>query len=312
MKILVTGGAGFIGSHTVKALLERGDEVVIVDNLNDYYDVNLKKARLKQLTAPVYQIDISNKEALDQVFKEHSFDAIVHLAAQAGVRYSLENPMAYEQSNNVGTLNLLECARHNNIKPFIYASSSSVYGGNTKMPFSEEDPVNNPISLYAATKRYNELMAYTYHHLYGLHCTGLRFFTVYGEFGRPDMALFLFTKAISKGSPIKLFNQGKMKRDFTYVSDIVEGILASIDKQYPYELFNLGGDNPVELTYFVDLIEKELGKKAIKELLPIQPGDVPMTVADVSKARRMLGYAPKVSIEEGIKRFVKWYVDYFA
>ncbi len=314
MKILLTGGAGFIGAHVAKALIQRGDEVVIVDNMNDYYDPTLKEARLKQVVpkeAEFHNTDITNYQALQELCKQHSFDAICHLAAQAGVRYSLQNPHAYEQTNNQGTLNILELARHNDIKNVIYASSSSVYGGNTKVPFAETDPVEKPISLYAATKRSNELMAYTYHHLYGLNCTGLRFFTVYGSYGRPDMALFLFTKAILENKPINVFNYGDMERDFTHVDDIVAGVLSAIDKSFPYEIFNLGGDHPVKLSHFIECIEKELGVEAEKNLLPLQPGDVPRTMADLTKAKDMLGFTPKTKIEDGIKQFVSWYKEFY-
>jgi len=314
MKVLVTGGAGFIGSQVAKALVARGDDVVIVDNVNDYYDPTLKEARLREVvpeSVPFYKVDITDYEALSNICKEHNFDAICHLAAQAGVRYSLQNPHAYEQTNNQGTLNMLELARHNGIKNVIYASSSSVYGGNTKVPFAESDPVEKPISLYAATKRANELMAYTYHHLYGLNCTGLRFFTVYGPYGRPDMALFLFTKAILENKAIDVFNYGDMERDFTYVDDIVAGVLAAIDKSCPYEIFNLGGDHPVKLSYFIECIEKKLGKEAEKNLLPIQPGDVPRTMADLTKAKKILGFNPQTKIEEGIHNFIVWYKEFY-
>jgi UDP-glucuronate 4-epimerase len=311
--ILVTGIAGFIGSSTAHKLAERGDTVVGVDNFNSYYDPTLKRARAKRLEgkATIHEADITDLEAMKKVFSKHKIDKVCHLAAQAGVRYSLENPFAYEHANNIGTLNLLEICRHSGIKSFIYASSSSVYGGNTKTPFSVEDNVDKPISLYAATKKYNELMAYTYHHLYGLNTTGLRFFTVYGPWGRPDMALFKFTKATLKGEPIDVYNYGKMKRDFTYISDIVAGILASLDKSYPYEIFNLGNNNTVELNYFIECVEKELGKKAQRNMLPLQPGDVPETSADIEHSRRRLGFEPKVKIEQGIKEFIQWYRDYF-
>lgn len=311
--IFVTGIAGFIGSTTAHALADRGDTVVGVDNFNPYYDPTLKRARAKRLEgkATIVEADIVDLQAMKDVFSRHKIDKVVHLAAQAGVRYSLENPFAYEQANNVGTLNLLEVCREKGVKSFIYASSSSVYGGNTKIPFSVDDNVDRPISLYAATKKYNELMAHVYHHLYGINCTGLRFFTVYGPWGRPDMALFKFTDAIIKGKPIDVYNHGQMKRDFTYVSDIVAGILASLDKSYPYEIFNLGNSATVELTYYIECIEKELGRKAVKNMLPMQPGDVPATSADIDKSRRMLGFDPKVKIEQGIKEFLTWYKAYY-
>ena len=311
--ILVTGIAGFIGSTTAHALADRGDTVVGVDNFNPYYDPTLKRARARRLEgkATIIEADIVDYKAMKDVFGRYTIDKVIHLAAQAGVRYSIENPFAYEQANNLGTLNLLEICRDKGVTSFVYASSSSVYGGNTKIPFSVDDNVDHPISLYAATKKYNELMAHVYHHLYGIHCTGLRFFTVYGPWGRPDMALFKFTDAILKGQPIDVYNYGKMKRDFTYVSDIVAGILASLDKNYPYEIFNLGNSATVELTYYIECIEKELGRKALKNMLPMQPGDVPATSADIDKSRRMLGFDPQVKIEQGIKEFITWYRDYY-
>lgn len=311
--ILITGIAGFIGSSTAHVLAGRGDTVIGVDNFNSYYDPTLKRSRAKRLEgkATIHEVDITDLEGLKKVFSQYKIDKVCHLAAQAGVRYSIENPFAYEQANNVGTLNILEMCRHQGIKTLVYASSSSVYGGNTKIPFSVEDAVDKPISLYAATKKYNELMAYTYHHLFGLHCTGLRFFTVYGPWGRPDMALFKFTENTLQGKPIDVYNHGKMKRDFTYVSDIVAGIIASLDKSYPYEVFNLGNSSTVELNYFIECVEKELGKNAIRNLMPMQPGDVPETSADIDKSRKMLGFDPKVKIEEGIREFIKWYRDYY-
>jgi len=315
MKILVTGIAGFIGSHTADALLKRGDEVVGIDNFNDYYDPKIKEDRVKRLKKSYkfspYREDISNYKAIDGIIKKERPDKICHLAAQAGVRHSLENPFLYLKSNIDGTLVMLETARHNKIKDFIYASSSSVYGGNKKVPFSEEDRVDTPISLYATTKKANELMAHTYHKLFGLNTTGLRFFTVYGPYGRPDMALFIFTKNILEGQPIEIFNHGKMKRDFTYVDDIVSGIVASLDKSYPCEIFNLGNSNTVDLMYFIERIEKELGKKAIKKMMPMQKGDVAETFADISKAQKMLGFRPKTSVDEGIKKFINWYKKYY-
>jgi len=311
--ILVTGIAGFIGSSTALVLAGRGDTVIGVDNFNDYYDPTLKRSRAKRLDgkAKIHEVDITDLEGMKKIFSQYKIDKVCHLAAQAGVRYSIENPFAYEQANNIGTLNILELCRHQGIKTLVYASSSSVYGGNTKTPFSVEDAVDKPISLYAATKKYNELMAYTYHHLFGLNCTGLRFFTVYGPWGRPDMALFKFTENTIKGKPIDVYNFGMMKRDFTFISDIVAGIIASLDKAYPYEVFNLGNSSTVELSYFIECVEKELGRKAQRNMLPMQPGDVPETSADIEKSRRMLGFDPKVKIEQGIKEFITWYRDYY-
>jgi UDP-glucuronate 4-epimerase len=312
--ILLTGAAGFIGSWTCEALLKRGDRVVGVDNFNDYYDVTLKRDRVNKFRdkCAVHEIDITDIEALRRVFRDHKIDQVCHLAAQAGVRYSLENPFAYENANGLGTLNLLELCRREKVMSFVYASSSSVYGGNTKIPFSVEDPVDKPISLYAATKRANELAAYTYHHLFGLHCTGLRFFTVYGPWGRPDMALFKFTKALLAGEPIDVYNHGQMKRDFTYITDIVNGILASLDKNYPYEIFNLGNSQTVELSHFIACVARELGVTPRMNLLPLQPGDVPETFADIDKSRRMLGFQPAVRVEEGIRQFIQWYKSYYS
>lgn len=313
MNILVTGGAGFIGYWTSKALTERGDTVIIVDNFNDYYDPKLKRARIKQLNskATVYEADLADYSALEKIFKNHKIDKICHLGAQAGVRFSVTDPFTYEKSNGLGTLNLLELARKFGIKPFIYASSSSVYGLTKNIPFTEDDAINSPISIYAATKRYNELQAHVYHHLYGLHVTGLRFFTVYGPWGRPDLSLFKFVKNILANKPIDVYNNGNMRRDFTYITDIVDGILAALDKAYPCEIFNLGNNKPVELMTFISLIEDALGKKATKNMLPIQAGDVPETHADIRKAQRMLGYNPKVTIHEGVLAFVKWYKEYY-
>ena len=314
MNILITGGAGFIGFHVAKALLERGDNVTIIDNFNDYYDVRLKEARIKELSKHdnlnVIKADISDDDAMDIIFKKHKFNKICHLAAQAGVRYSLENPLEYEKSNMLGTMVMLEMARKHNVKDFEFSSSSSVHGDNKKTPFSEEDNVDNPVSLYAATKKSNELLAYTYHHLYKINCTGLRFFTVYGPFGRPDMAYFKFTKAILEDKPIDIYNNGKMKRDFTYISDITNGILAAIDNPFPYEIINLGNGKPIELSYFIECIENVLKKKAKKNMLPMQSGDVKITHANIKKAEKLLNYKPKIKIEEGIKRFVKWYKEY--
>jgi len=313
MNILVTGGAGFIGNAVAKALLERGDQVVVIDDMNSYYDVGLKKARLariKDKLSGFYQVSISNYGELEKVFQNHKFIKVCHLAAQAGVRYSLENPFAYEQANCLGTLNILELMRKYNIKDLVFASSSSVYGGNTKVPFSVDDPVDHPISLYAATKKANELYAHVYHKLFGFNCIGLRFFTVYGPWGRPDMALFKFTKAMTENKPIDVYNQGNHKRDFTYISDITDGILRSLDRVQGYHILNLGNNKPVELLYFISCIEKELGKTAKKNFLPLQQGDVPATFADIQKTKDVLGWQPKVSIEQGIKEFVAWYQDY--
>ena len=331
-KFLVTGAAGFIGFSLAKRLIERGDEVVGVDNLNDYYDVNLKKARLAQLEGRqgfrFVKMSLEDREGILHLFKEERFDKAVNLAAQAGVRYSLINPYSYIDSNIVGFINLLEGCRHNGVKHFVFASSSSVYGANTKMPFSVHDNVDHPVSLYAATKKSNELMAHTYSHLYQLPCTGLRFFTVYGPWGRPDMALFLFTKAILEGKPIDVFNYGKMQRDFTYIDDIVEGVIRVADKipqpdlkwsgdrpdpgasRAPYRIYNIGNNNPVELMRFIEVLEKALGKEAAKNLLPLQLGDVPATYADVDDLIRDVGFKPATSIEDGIKRFVEWYKGY--
>lgn len=333
-RFLVTGAAGFIGFSLAKRLIERGDEVVGIDNLNDYYDVNLKKARLAQLEGRqgfrFVKMSLEDREGILSLFKEEKFDKAINLAAQAGVRYSLINPYSYIDSNIVGFVNLLEGCRHNGVKHLVFASSSSVYGANTKMPFSVHDNVDHPVSLYAATKKANELMAHTYSHLYQLPCTGLRFFTVYGPWGRPDMALFLFTKAILEGRPIDVFNYGKMQRDFTYIDDIVEGVIRVADKipqpdlkwsgdkpdpgasRAPYRIYNIGNNNPVELMKFIEVLEKALGKEAAKNLLPIQLGDVPATYADVDDLIRDVGFKPATSIENGIKRFVEWYKDYFG
>ncbi|NDE90154.1 MAG: NAD-dependent epimerase/dehydratase family protein [Alphaproteobacteria bacterium] len=318
MAILLTGAAGFIGFHTTLALLKRGETVIGVDNLNNYYDVNLKKARLAQLLAhknfSFHKMDIADKTAIASLPK--TFDRIIHLAAQAGVRYSLKNPQAYIDSNITGHLTMLELARNTDgLKHFVYASSSSVYGGNTKTPFSIKDAVEKPVSLYAATKRAGELMAYNYAHLFRFAATGLRFFTVYGPWGRPDMAAYLFTKNILAGEPIAVFNHGKMQRDFTYIDDIVDGILATLDHplrtdDVPHRVFNLGNSHPEKLTDFIGIIENALGKKAIYDFQPIQPGDVPSTSADISESKEILGFQPKVTIDEGIPRFVAWYKNY--
>lgn len=312
MKILVTGGAGFIGFHVAKALAERGDEVAIIDNLNDYYDVKLKKDRLAQLSEKVKfcQIDLADYSSLKKVFQEHQFDKICHLGAQAGVRYSLENPFAYEKSNNLGTLNILELMKEFKVKDLVFASSSSVYGGNKKVPFSVEDEVERPLSLYAATKKHNEHQAHVYHKLYGLNCWGLRFFTVYGPWGRPDMALFKFTDSIINNRPIDVYNYGEHERDFTYITDIVRGVILALDKVKGYEIFNLGNNHPVKLLDFISCVEKTLGKEAKKNFLPLQPGDVPKTFADIEKTKQILGWEPQVKIEEGIHLFVEWYNEY--
>ncbi len=312
--ILVTGGAGFIGSHLIKKLVARGDQVITIDNFNNYYNPALKEARVKIFLADtdfkLYRKDICDLEALKDIFKEHRIDKIVHLAALAGVRYSLKDPFTFEQVNGLGTLNLLEMAKDYQVKNFVYASSSSVYGGNQKFPSSEDDNVDKPVSLYAANKKANELMAYTYHHIYKLPTIGLRFFTVYGPWGRPDMALFLFARGILENRPIDVYNYGKMQRDFTYIDDIVDGIIAALDKNYDYEIFNLGNSEVIELEYFIKVIEDILGKKAQRNDLPMQAGDVLKSYADITKAKKMLGYNPKTSIEEGIKKFLDWYLEY--
>lgn len=326
MKILVTGAAGFIGFYLSKKLLSLGNEVVGLDNINDYYDVSLKIARLGQIKEEkgftFYKLDLTHRENIEKLFTENNFDIVVNLAAQAGVRYSLTNPHAYVDSNLVGFMNILECCRHNHIKHLVFASSSSVYGSNTKIPFSTDDNVDHPVSLYAATKKANELMAHTYSHLYNLPCTGLRFFTVYGPWGRPDMAYFLFTKAILDKKPIKVFNYGKMQRDFTYIDDIVEGVtrvMNHIPQPNPdqsnskaaYKVYNIGNNQPVELVKFIETIEDCLGMKAEKNLLPIQPGDVPITYADVDDLVRDVGFKPSTSIEVGIQHFIDWYKHYY-
>ena len=345
MKVLVTGTAGFIGSHLVLPLLNRGDEVVGLDNINDYYDVSVKYGRLqrsgidkgkieygKLVKSEKYQnykfikLNLEDKEALEKLFVDEKFDKVVNLAAQAGVRYSLTNPDAYIQSNIVGFLNLLECSRHNSIKHLAYASSSSVYGLNKDQPFSTSADVTHPMSLYAASKKSNELMAHTYSHLYDIPTTGLRFFTVYGPWGRPDMALFLFTKAILENRAIDVFNHGDMQRDFTYIDDIVEGVIRVLDNPpsgvneadinpsnstAPYKIYNIGNNNPVQLMDFIEAIEKKLGKKAKKNMLPLQSGDVPSTYADVSDLIDDLNYKPATPIQEGIDKFIDWYLEFF-
>ncbi|MFZ2905741.1 MAG: NAD-dependent epimerase [Cyclobacteriaceae bacterium] len=331
--ILVTGAAGFIGFHLSGRLCKEGYSVTGIDNLNDYYDVNLKHARLNQLTSlpdfEFHQLDLTDKKGVDDLFRKNNFTYVVNLAAQAGVRYSLTNPYAYLESNLHGFLNILEACRHHKTEHLIYASSSSVYGANKKMPFSVHHNVDHPISLYAASKKSNELMAHTYSALYNLPTTGLRFFTVYGPYGRPDMALFIFTKAILEGNPIEVYNHGKMKRDFTYIDDIVEGITRLVPKVptgnkswngttpdaatsfAPYKLFNIGNNKPVELMRFIEVIEEKLGKKAIKNLMPLQTGDVPETFADVDDLMQEVGFKPSTSIEDGIGKFIEWYKDYY-
>ncbi len=313
---LVTGAAGFIGFHVSRALLERGDRVLGLDNLNDYYDVSLKEARLRLLQDnehfTFYKEDLANREALTQIFGKNRIQVVCNMAAQAGVRYSLVNPFAYQSSNLEGFLNIIHLSQEHQVENFVYASSSSVYGNNKKVPFSVQDRVDNPISLYAATKKANELVAHTYSHLHGLPCSGLRFFTVYGPWGRPDMALFIFTKAITKNQPIEVYNFGKMRRDFTYIDDIVLGVLASMDRPVPYAIYNLGNSRAVDLLYFIECIEKELGKKAEKKMLPIQPGDVVETYADISESERDLGFQPTTRIEEGIASFISWYRSFYG
>jgi UDP-glucuronate 4-epimerase len=333
VKVLVTGAAGFIGSTLAHALLRRGVTVVGLDNLSDYYDVRLKQARLDRLTTHdqfrFERLDIASRDRMGALFSLNKFDAVVHLAAQAGVRYSLTNPHAYVDANIVGFLNILEGVRHHGAKHLVYASSSSVYGANAKLPFSEHDNVDHPFSLYAATKKSNELMAHSYAHLYGLHCTGLRFFTVYGPWGRPDMALFLFTKGILSGRPIPVFNQGNMVRDFTYVDDIVEGVVRVIDhpaapnpswraespdpatSRAPYRIYNIGNNQPVKLLRYIEVLEQALGKKAVLDLQPMQKGDVPATMADVSALEKAVDYRPGTPVEVGIPRFVEWYRSYY-
>jgi UDP-glucuronate 4-epimerase len=329
---LVTGAAGFIGFHLSKRLLKEGYKVTGFDNINDYYDVTLKYGRMKELgvdhdnlesqdTNAAFQFvkgELSDKEEMESLFSENTFDVVINLAAQAGVRYSLENPHAYIESNIDGFLNILEGCRHSGVDHLVYASSSSVYGSNKEMPFKTSDRVDHPVSLYAATKKSNELMAHTYSHLYGIPATGLRFFTVYGPWGRPDMALFIFTKAIVEGKPIQVFNYGEMQRDFTYIDDIVESITRLIPKtpgsgnDAPHNLFNIGHNSPVKLMDFIHEIEKNLGKEADKQMMPIQPGDVPATWADVSDLYEMIDYKPKVGIEEGVKAFIDWYKEYYG
>ncbi|GIP35024.1 NAD-dependent epimerase [Paenibacillus sp. J2TS4] len=333
MNVLVTGAAGFIGYHLTQKLLQHNYRVIGIDNLNPYYEVSLKEARLNRIQSPEFlfhNVSLEDREQIDRIFAEHNPQIVINLAAQAGVRYSLTNPHAYIDSNIVGFMNILEACRHNRIEHLIYASSSSVYGANTKMPFSVHHNVDHPLSLYAATKKANELMAHTYSHLYGLPTTGLRFFTVYGPWGRPDMALFLFTKAIISGEPIKVFNHGKMRRDFTYVDDIVEGIFRLAQKKpepnpvwsgdapdpgtsyAPYKIYNIGNNQPVELLRFIEVLEEKIGRPAKKQFLPLQDGDVPATYADVDDLMRDVGFRPNTTIENGIAKFVDWYKSYYG
>ena len=332
--VLVTGAAGFIGYHLAKRLLENGCQVVGLDNVNPYYDVTLKEARLEDLQKEARftftKLDLVERRQLQDLFSQRGFDVVVNLAAQAGVRYSLENPYAYVDANLVGFINLLECCRHHAVRHLVFASSSSVYGANTAMPFSVHHNVDHPVSLYAATKKANELMAHTYSHLYQLPCTGLRFFTVYGPWGRPDMALFLFTKAILENKPIQVFNHGKMQRDFTYIDDIIEGVVRVMGRlptanpdwsgdapdpgtsYAPYKLYNIGNNNPVELIKFIEVIEAALGKQATKEFLDLQPGDVVATYADVDDLTQDVGFKPATPIEVGVARFVEWYKQFYG
>jgi len=333
MKVMVTGSAGFIGSATTLRLLARGDSVIGVDCLNDYYDPDLKRARLaRTIDHPNYTqltIDLSDRAAMEEAFATHKPQRVINLAAQAGVRYAATNPHVYVQSNVTGFLHILEGCRHNGVEHLVFASTSSVYGANTKMPFSEHDSTEHPLTLYAATKKSNELMAHSYANLFDLPCTGLRFFTVYGPWGRPDMALFMFTKAILAGEPIQVFNHGKHSRSFTYIDDIVEGVIRAMDNvpgknpgwdgqapdpatsgSGPYRIFNIGSEEQVELLRYIEVLEQCLGRKAIMEMLPLQPGDVPDTVADVAELQRIVGYKPQVTVEEGVKNFVDWYKGY--
>ncbi len=333
-KVFVTGVAGFIGFHLARRLLKDGYQVVGIDNINPYYDIALKEARLEALknesNFTFIKMDLADRKQLERLFASQKFEVVVNMAAQAGVRYSIENPFAYVDSNLVGFVNLLECCRHNNVKHFVFASSSSVYGANTTMPFSVHHNVDHPVSLYAATKKANELMAHTYSHLYRLPCTGLRFFTVYGPWGRPDMALFLFTRAILEDQPLKVFNHGKMQRDFTYIDDIIEGVVRVLGRlpqpnprwsgaapdpgtsSAPYKVYNIGNNNPVELIKFIEVIEAALGKKAQKKFMDLQPGDVVATYADVDDLMQDVGFKPATPIEVGVERFVKWYKDFYG
>jgi len=315
MTILVTGGAGFIGSHLVKKLIDLKYQVIVVDNFNDYYDPQLKRDRIKKFLKDykfkVHQIDIDDYQKLELVFKNQQFDKIINLAAQAGVRHSLTHPFVYLKSNIDGMVNLLELAKKYKVKDFIYASSSSVYGGNKKIPFSESDKVDSPISLYAATKKADELLAYAYHHLYHINCVGLRFFNVYGPWGRPDNALIKFARNILADKPIAVYNYGRMARDFTYIDDIVAGIVRAMSKNFKYEIFNLGNCYPVKLTDFIKLIEKYLGKKAKQKKMPMQPGEVKKTWADIAKAKRLLGYQPTTGIDQGVEKVIEWVKWYY-
>ena len=333
MKVLVTGTAGFIGSHLALRLLERGDEVVGIDNLNDYYDVTLKQARLARFADhPGYthvHADLADRDAVEAMFAKHRPQRVVNLAAQAGVRYAAQNPHVYVGSNVTGFLHVLEGCRQHGVEHLVFASTSSIYGANTAMPFSEHSSTEHPLTLYAATKKANEQMAHSYAHLYGFPCTGLRFFTVYGPWGRPDMALFLFTRAILAGEPIKVFNHGRHRRSFTYIDDIVEGVIRTLDRPpasnaqwrgdapdpatsgvAPYRIYNIGNEQPVELLRYIEVLEQELGRKAKMEMLPLQAGDVPATEADVDALARDIGYAPRVGVEEGVSAFVRWYLEY--
>ena len=332
-KFLVTGAAGFIGFHVAQRLLARGDEVVGLDNVNDYYDVSLKRERLRQLNAQArfsfVEIDVADRAAMPELFRQQTFETVIHLAAQAGVRYSLENPHAYVDSNLVGFVNILEACRHHRVRHLTYASSSSVYGANTAMPFSVHHNVDHPLSLYAASKKANELLAHTYSHLYDLPTTGLRFFTVYGPWGRPDMALFKFTRAILRGEPIEVYNHGQMQRDFTYIDDIAEGVIRVADRvpagnqqwsgeqpdpgtsRAPYRIYNIGNHQPVELMHLIAELERCLGRQSEKRFLPMQPGDVPATFADVDDLVRDVGFQPATPIEDGVREFVRWYREYY-
>jgi UDP-glucuronate 4-epimerase len=332
--VLVTGAAGFIGFHLARRLLKDGYQVAGIDNINPYYDIALKEARLEALKSEsnftFIKMDLADRKPLERLFASQKFEVVVNMAAQAGVRYSIENPFAYVDSNLVGFVNLLECCRHNNVKHFVFASSSSVYGANTTMPFSVHHNVDHPVSLYAATKKANELMAHTYSHLYRLPSTGLRFFTVYGPWGRPDMALFLFTRAILEDQPLKVFNHGKMQRDFTYIDDIIEGVVRVLGRlpqpnplwsgaapdpgtsSAPYKIYNIGNNNPVELIKFIEVIEAALGKKAQKKFMDLQPGDVVATYADVDDLMQDVGFKPATPIEVGVERFVRWYKDFYG
>jgi len=333
VKFLVTGAAGFIGFHVVQRLVEQGHDVIGIDNLNDYYDVKLKLARLDVLAKlPLFnfiELDLADRDGISELFSREKFDRVIHLAAQAGVRYSIDNPMAYADSNLIGHLAILEGCRHNNVKHLVYASSSSVYGLNSKIPFATSDSVDHPISLYAATKKSNELMSHTYSHLYGIPTTGLRFFTVYGPWGRPDMALFKFTKAIMNGEPIDVYNQGDMRRDFTYIDDIVEGIIriqdivpqldnnwkvetaSAANSSAPYKIFNIGNGNPVKLLDFIQSLENSIGITANKNFMPMQAGDVYQTYADVDDLFEVTGYKPTMTVEDGVEQFVRWYRDFY-